>query len=105
MEISGPRVRCANCGMIYDRPPEENAFWIGAPLRVVGSEFCPNCGSNAANPVLGNSYIFTGNSTNARVAPVHSHVHRPRPTYAEWRAANLPKLLAMVAWAEERKPR
>lgn len=24
----------------------------------------------------------------------------PRPTYDDWRAANLPTLLAMVAWAE-----
>lgn len=31
---------------------------------------------------------------------VHSHVHKPRPSYDEWRAANMPTLLAMVAWAE-----
>lgn len=51
MEISGPRVKCANCGMIYERPPAEKAFWIGVPFRIVGSEKCPRCGSNAADPL------------------------------------------------------
>lgn len=51
MIITGPRVRCANCGMIYEKPPAEQAWWIGVPFRVEGTEFCPRCGSNAADSI------------------------------------------------------
>jgi len=51
MEIKGPRVRCANCSMIYDRPPSEKATWIGVPFRIIGSENCPRCHSNAADTI------------------------------------------------------
>jgi DNA-directed RNA polymerase subunit RPC12/RpoP len=51
MEIKGPRVRCANCGMIYDRPPAQEVLWIGVPVRAIGRETCPRCGSNAADIV------------------------------------------------------
>ena len=60
MVISGERVRCANCGMIYERPPAENVFWIGVPFLVNGSMFCPGCGSNAADPILMPSTFATG---------------------------------------------
>lgn len=47
--ISGDRVRCANCSTIYNKPPAERVFWIGVPFRVEGMEYCPKCGSNAAD--------------------------------------------------------
>jgi len=53
MIISGPRVRCANCGTIYNKPPAEQTFWIGVPFRVEGMETCPKCGSNAADELPG----------------------------------------------------
>lgn len=53
MVITGDRVRCANCGTIYNKPPAENVFWIGVPFRVEGMETCPKCGSNAADLVVG----------------------------------------------------
>lgn len=53
MVIRGDRVRCANCGMIYDKPPAEQVFWIGVPFRIEGMENCPRCGSNAADLVPG----------------------------------------------------
>ena len=64
MEISGPRVKCANCGMIYNRPPAEKAFWIGVPFRIVGAEFCPKCGSNAADQIAEPIQTQTTNHTN-----------------------------------------
>jgi len=47
--ITGDRVRCANCGTIYNKPPSCQIFWIGVPFRVEGMETCPKCGSNAAD--------------------------------------------------------
>lgn len=47
--IRGNRVKCVNCGTIYDKPPAEKIFWIGVPFRVEGMECCPKCGSNAAD--------------------------------------------------------
>jgi len=33
---------------------------------------------------------------------VHSHVHKPRQNYYEWRSKNMDKLLKIVAWADPR---
>ena len=51
MVVRGDRVRCANCGTVYDKPPAQKAFWIGVPFRVEGMERCPKCGSNAADNI------------------------------------------------------
>lgn len=64
MDIHGPRVKCANCGMIYNKPPAEKVFWIGVPFTVSGVEFCPKCGSNAYDPVADNYRVVTGTTTN-----------------------------------------
>lgn len=55
MKITGDRVKCANCGMIYDRPPDQKVFHIGVPFTVEGRTNCPKCGSNASDP-LPNSF-------------------------------------------------
>ena len=51
MRISGERVICANCGMVYEKPPTQKVWNIGVPFTVEGTEFCPGCGSNAADPI------------------------------------------------------
>lgn len=56
--IRGDKVRCANCGTIYNKPPAERAFGIGVPFRVEGMPNCPQCGSNAAN-IIEKSVIGT----------------------------------------------
>jgi len=63
MEITGPRVKCANCGMIYNKPPAEQVFWIGVPFTVSGMKVCPKCGSNASDPIAEQGG-FTTNTTN-----------------------------------------
>lgn len=62
MVIRGDRVRCANCGTVYDKPPAEQAFWIGVPFRIEGMECCPKCGSNAADPICGQSGYTSDNT-------------------------------------------
>ncbi len=64
MVITGDRVKCANCGMVYNKPPVEKVFWIGVPFTVVGVEFCPNCGSNSADAIEQPVKIFTTDRTN-----------------------------------------
>lgn len=41
------RVKCANCGMVYDIYRPE--FWTTDPIEPKGK--CPKCGSNAFNVV------------------------------------------------------
>ena len=65
MIISGARVKCANCGMIYEKPPAEKVYWIGVPFTVSGTEFCPKCGSNAADFIQRPDNIITTTSTEA----------------------------------------
>lgn len=64
--IRGNRVRCANCGTIYDKPPAQQVFWIGVPFRVEGMEYCPKCGSNAADVII---TTVTTNTSNWQVKP------------------------------------
>ncbi len=40
------RVKCANCGMIYDIAVSN---WLGDPLDLTGIGVCPKCGSNASD--------------------------------------------------------
>jgi len=64
MEIEGQRVKCANCGMVYTRPPVQDTQWIGVPFRVVGELNCPKCGSNAFDPVAQPNRFTTSNTSN-----------------------------------------
>jgi predicted nucleic acid-binding Zn-ribbon protein len=53
------RTKCANCGMIYDIFISD--MEMRTPLQVAQSGICPQCGSNAHNPV---SVQYSINSTN-----------------------------------------
>lgn len=64
MRITGIRVKCANCGMIYEKPPAEQAHWIGVPFRVEGIAFCPKCGSNAADECGRQEKYVTSDTSN-----------------------------------------
>lgn len=64
--IRGDRVRCTNCGTIYDKPPAQRVFWIGVPFRVEGTTNCPQCGSNAADPIVTTTIT---NTTNFGIPP------------------------------------
>ena len=64
MIIAGPRVKCANCGMIYTQLPYQGAYWIGMPLRMEGTGKCPSCGSNAYDEIEQPFKAITTDTTN-----------------------------------------
>ena len=41
------RVKCANCGMVYDKADPNVGSWLGQS----GALACPGCRSNAADPI------------------------------------------------------
>ena len=46
------RVRCANCGMTYDRwMPNPGKYGDPSIMRLSGQGVCPRCKSNAADPI------------------------------------------------------
>lgn len=64
MTIAGPRVKCANCGMIYTQLPPPGPYWIGVPLKLEGAGNCPGCGSNAYDETGQPSRTIATDTTN-----------------------------------------
>jgi len=48
------RVKCANCGMIYDIPNYQ--LQRGDPTKMVRGT-CPKCGSNANDPITSENHL------------------------------------------------
>ncbi len=48
------RVKCANCGMVYDINPTPMDF--RSPAEVLNSGVCPGCGSNAKDKIPGQEW-------------------------------------------------
>jgi len=78
------RVKCANCGMIYDRVPICDMF------PSMGYLPCPRCGSNAADVIHPQPYRWSASTDYTE----------PLPGYKEegegWRLKNLRKGLENV---------
>ena len=67
MIIKGSRVRCANCGMVYNRPHTQKVWFVGVRLTFEGVEFCPGCGSNAYDEVAQPDQVTTVTTTSFRL--------------------------------------